>query len=91
MNANEVIKDGYKRIVHKDSVDWYIQRRGAFDYCVSRFPFVPDYHLCQFVGYEDPARLELPTEYPLQTFKTLTEALAVLRVLDASSPEARDG
>lgn len=87
MNANEVIKDGYKRIVHKDSVDWYIQRRGAFDYCVSRFPFVPDYHLCKFVSGDE----DLPTEYPLQTFKTLTEALAVLRVLDASSPEARDG
>jgi hypothetical protein len=86
MSANEVIKDGYKRLIHNDSVDWYIFRNGSYDYCVARFPFVPDYHLCKFVSGGG----DLPTEYPLQTFKTLTEALAVLRVLDASSPEVSD-
>lgn len=86
MSTHELIKDGYKRLIHRDSVDWYILRQGSYDYCVARFPFVPDYHLCQFVNDDE----DLPTEYPLQTFKTLTEALAVLRVLDANS-EANDG
>lgn len=79
--TNTLIKDGYKRLIHQDCVDWYIQRRGSYDYCVARFPFVPDYHLCAFVS----GKGDLPTEYPLQQFKTLTEALAVLRVLDANS------
>ena len=87
MRPHEFIKDGYKRLIHRDSVDWYILRQGSYGYCVARFPFVPDYHLCAFVS--DGA--DLPTEYPLQTFKTLTEALAVLRVLDASSPGDSDG
>lgn len=87
---NPVYKDGYKREVFADCVNWYVVsgiRLHKYTYCVSRFPFVPDYHLCKFVGNFG---WNTHTEYPLQTFKTLTEALAVLRVLDASSPEFND-
>lgn len=85
--SNPVSKDGYTRYIYEDSVHWAIELvRRTSDYFIARFPFVPDYHLCDFL--EDGSHV---CERPLQTFKTLTEALAVLRVLDASSPEARDG
>ena len=77
-------KDGYRRVVYEDCVDWYTDNSptGDIPYCVSRFPFVPDYHLCVFV--QGP--YEQVTEYPMQQFKTLSQALAVLRVLNASTP-----
>jgi hypothetical protein len=83
---SEIIKDGYKRVVHPDCVDWYIhrppiERHREYIYCIARFPFVPDYHLCEFV--DDPE--SYVTERPLQQFKTLAEALAILRVLDANT------
>lgn len=80
-------KDGYTRWVHDDCVDWYIDPDGdgntVHNYCISRFPFVPNYHLCVFVTDDE----EYCTEYPMQTFKTLAEALAVLRVLAASTKD----
>lgn len=80
-------KDGYTRRVWEDSVLWHIDNsRGEFGFVVARFPFVPDYHLCDFVDDDDDSYSE-PCERPLQRFKTLTEALAVLRVLEASRPE----
>ncbi len=87
MSTVETIKDGYRRVVHDDCVDWYIYRPNEphrdYTYCVARFPFVPEYHLCDF--FDDPE--SYVTEHPLQQFKTLAEALAVLRVLDANAPE----
>lgn len=86
MSANETFKDGYRRMVHDDCVDWYIHRPHEpfrdYTYCVARFPFVPDYHLCDWLVGND-----IVSERPLQQFKTLAEALAVLRVLDANAPE----
>lgn len=81
---SDVIKDGYRRLIHPDCVDWYThpgnRDSAKYRYCVSRFPFVPDYHLCEFVT----DKWGLVSEYPIQQFKTLTQALAVLRVLDAN-------
>jgi len=79
--TNRLEKDGYIRRVHDDSVIWYIDNdKGESDFVVARFPFVPDYHLCEFVddGYADVC------ERPLQQFKTLTQALAVLKVIEGS-------
>ena len=77
-----IYKDGYRRVVYDDCVNWYTltDYPGNITYCVSRFPFVPAYHLCMFVA---SPRHHL-SEYPLQQFKTLSEALAVLRVLETS-------
>lgn len=85
--SREIFKDGYRRVAHDDCVDWYIDRPNEpfrdYTYCVARFPFVPEYHLCDWLMDDD----DVATERPLQQFKTLAEALAVLRVLDANSPE----
>ena len=73
-------KDGYIRRVHDDSVIWFITNdKEVTEFFVARFPFVPDYHLCDFVDDE-----EICCERPLQHFKTLTQALAVLRVIEGS-------
>ena len=78
-----VKKDGYVRNVWHDSVIWHIDSNNSeCGFAVVRFPFVPDYHLCAWV--DDDAK---ECERPLQQFKTLTQALAVLRVLDANAPE----
>lgn len=83
---SNVKKDGYQRLVFPDAVLWYPlhytepTRMRTHTYCVARFPFVPHYHVCELTNYAN----EMPTEYPMQTFKTLAEALAVTRVLEAS-------
>lgn len=74
-----VMKDGYRRRVWDDSVVWYINNGRDSEFVVARFPFVPDYHLCDWV--DDGEEL---CERPLQQFKTLTQALAVLRVIEGS-------
>lgn len=80
---HRVEKDGYIRIVHDDSVIWHINSgRPVCRFAIARFPFVPDYHLCDWI--DDHTKV---CERPLQQFKTLAEALAVLRVLDANAPE----
>lgn len=86
MSTGDTTKDGYRRVVYDDCVNWYTYPGDpnvlTYPYCVSRFPFVPDYHLCVFVtGPRQPL-----SEYPVQQFTTLSQALAVLRVLDASTP-----
>lgn len=86
---SNVTKDGYHRLVFPDSVLWYplqyteTTRMRTHTYCVARFPFVPHYHVCEIIHYDN----EFPVEYPMQTFKTLAEALAVMRVLEASIKE----
>jgi hypothetical protein len=89
--ADTLTKDGYTRIVYRDAVHWVVEgRRRRIEYCIVRFPFVPDYHLCDML--EDvTATMTHPyipavTERPLQQFKTLTQALAVLRVIIGSRP-----
>jgi hypothetical protein len=78
---SEIIKDGYKRRVWPTCVLWYISGpQKVHTYVVARFPFVPDYHLCTFAKADSRS----VTPYPMQHFKTLAEALAVLRVLVAS-------
>jgi hypothetical protein len=75
-------KDGYIRIVHEDSVLWYIDNsKKNSDFVVARFPFVEDYHLCDFV---DDMTSDYMCERPLQQFKTLAQALAVLKVIEGS-------
>ena len=86
MSTGDTIKDGYRRVVYDDCVNWYTHPytpddHGEIPYCVSRFPFVPEYHLCVFVK----SLFEPLSEYPMQQFTTLSQALAVLRVLDAST------
>jgi len=87
MNS-EFKKDDYIRRVYSDAVHWTPQNKRRVDYFVARFPFVPDYHLCELVEeYRDtfkPAYLPHVCEKPLQHFKTLTQALAVLRVIEGS-------
>lgn len=76
-----VRKDGYQRTVWDDCVIWHIiSDKHDFGFAVVRFPFVPDYHLCDWL--DDDTK---ECERPLQQFKTLAEALAVLRVLDANA------
>jgi len=78
--TDRVIKDGYIRIVHDDSVIWYIDNdKENSEFVVARFPFVPDYHLCDFVDDNDDMTSSDLCERPLQQFKTLTQALAVLK------------
>jgi hypothetical protein len=80
---NRVVKDGYIRIVHDDSVLWYIDNaREDAGFVIARFPFVPDYHLCDWVDDDD----DETCERPLQQFKTLAQALAVLKVIEGSQP-----
>ena len=88
MSTGDTVKDGYRRVVYNDCVNWYIltDTRGDIPYCVSRFPFVPAYHLCAF---SKSPRHQI-SEYPMQQFTTLSEALAVLRVLDASTRNSDD-
>lgn len=83
--AHRVEKDGYIRIVHDDSVIWYIDNnKENSEFVVARFPFVEDYHLCDFVDdNDDMMSLDL-CERPLQQFKTLAQALAVLKVIEGS-------
>ena len=74
------VKDGYIRIIHDDCVLWRLDNdNDDSGFVIARFPFVPDYHLCDWV--EDYYN---PSERPLQQFKTLTQALAVLRVIEGS-------
>ncbi len=85
---NRVTKDGYIRIVYDDSVIWYINNaKENSEFVIARFPFVPDYHLCDFVDDDDDMYSDYLCERPLQHFKTLAEALAILRVLDANTTE----
>jgi hypothetical protein len=79
-------KDGYTRQIYSDSVYWVIDPKRV-DYFVARFPFVPGYHLCYAIrDYSgDYLLIAHVSERPMQTFKTLTEALSVLRVLVANS------
>lgn len=80
-----VEKDGYTRIIHKDSVIWYIiDTKERSEFVVARFPFVPDYHLCDFVDDNDDMLSFDLCERPLQQFKTLAQALAVLKVIEGS-------
>jgi hypothetical protein len=66
--------------MYTDSVHWIVDGKSRrVVYFVARFPFVPDYHLCDFV--EDG---QIITERPMQHFKTLSEALSVLRVIEGS-------
>lgn len=83
-------KDGYTRIVYSDCVHWALDHKRPvtrrITYLVARFPFVPDYHLCDLVE-DDPNPHSWQTavsERPLQQFKTLAEALAVLKVIEGS-------
>jgi hypothetical protein len=83
--TDQVIKDGYSRIVYSDAVHWVISGHARrIEYCIVRFPFVPDYHLCDMVEDDPDLRMPAVTERPLQQFKTLTQALAVLRVITGS-------
>lgn len=76
-----VTKDGYRRLVWEDSVVWYIDNgEPESEFVIARFPFVPDYHLCDWVDNGDGEICERP----LQQFKTLAQALAVLRVIEGS-------
>lgn len=78
-------KDGYIRIVHDDSVIWYVDNdQENSEFVVARFPFVPDYHLCDFVDDNDNMYSDYLCERPLQQFKTLAQALAVLKVIEGS-------
>lgn len=80
-----VEKDGYARIVHDDSVIWYIDNnKPESDFVIARFPFVEDYHLCDFARDDDDLYLDFLVERPLQQFKTLAQALAVLKVIEGS-------
>lgn len=79
-----IYKDSYYRSVFADVVLWHLaEYRERYTYGVARFPFVPGYHVCDFVRYDH----EDPMERPLQVFKTLADALAVMRVLLAALPE----
>ena len=79
--SNFIGKDGYIRRVHDDSVIWHLDNdTGESEFVIARFPFVPDYHLCDFVE-DDPYDT---CERPLQQFKTLAQALAVLKVIVGS-------
>lgn len=86
----EFNKDGYVRRVYNDAVHWTLEKRRRVVYFVARFPFVPDYHLCELVEeYPDnlkPLYTPHVCERPLQQFKTLAQALAVLRVIEGSQP-----
>ncbi len=83
--TRRVEKDGYIRLVHDDSVIWYIDNtRENPDFVVARFPFVEDYHLCDFVEDNDDMYSDYLCERPLQQFKTLAQALAVLKVIEGS-------
>ncbi len=78
-------KDGYIRNVHDDSVLWYIDNdKPESDFVIARFPFVPDYHLCEFLFDDDDLDEDFACERPLQQFKTLAQALAVLKVIEGS-------
>lgn len=80
-----VEKDGYIRIVHEDCVIWYIDNnKENSEFVVVRFPFVEGYHLCDFVDDNDDMTSDCLCERPLQQFKTLTQALAVLKVIEGS-------
>lgn len=80
-------KDGYVRIVHDDSVIWFIDNdKEDAEFVIARFPFVPDYHLCEFLFDDDDRYGDFACERPLQHFKILTQALAVLKVLEGSHP-----
>jgi hypothetical protein len=82
---NRIEKDGYIRIVHDDSVLWYIDNdKENSEFVIARFPFVPDYHLCDFVDDNDDIHSDYLCERPLQQFTTLTQALAVLKVIEGS-------
>jgi hypothetical protein len=84
---DRVNKDGYTRIVYHDAVHWVITDSARrIEYCIARFPFVPDYHLCDMLEDDPRAYPYMPpvSERPLQQFKTLTQALAVLRVIEGS-------
>jgi hypothetical protein len=83
--THRIERDGYIRIVHDDSVIWYIDNKKTHsEFVVARFPFVPDYHLCDFVDDDDDMTSDGVCERPLQQFKTLTQAVAVLRVIEGS-------
>lgn len=88
--ADALTKDGYTRFIYKDCVHWVVEgRRRRIVYCIARFPFVPDYHLCDLVeDYPNPNNVLMAhiCERPLQQFKTLTQALSVLRVIEGSRP-----
>lgn len=88
--TTEFTKDGYIRRIYSDAVHWVLapQARRRVDYVVARFPFVPDYHLCEFVEDDPHTYKTMPhvCERPLQQFKTLAQALAVLRVIEGSNP-----
>lgn len=79
MMLDHVIKDGYARAVYDDCVIWHIDSHKDCEFAVARFPFVPDYHLCDWLDDYTGG-----CEHPLQTFKTLTQALAVLKVIEGS-------
>ena len=88
--STEFTKDGYVRRIYSDAVHWILTSRSKrrVDYVVARFPFVPDYHLCDFVEDDPPPFKATPyvCERPLQQFTTLAQALAVLRVIEGSNP-----
>jgi len=88
---DRIIKDGYSRIVYRDAVHWALDHKRPvtrrITYLVARFPFVPDYHLCDLVeDYYNPNvwQTRHVSERPLQQFKTLAQALAVLKVIEGS-------
>ena len=80
MSADIVRKDGYVRYLWEDSVNWYLDNKPQSEFVVARFPFVPDYHLCDLVG----DKYDEYCERPLQQFSTLAQALAVLKVITGS-------
>jgi hypothetical protein len=90
LKESTCIKDGYTRTTYADCVHWtlnttrYSSRR--ITYLVARFPFVPDYHLCELVEdyYNVNTMMAHVCERPLQHFKTLTHALDVLKVIEGS-------
>ena len=82
---DRIIKDGYSRIVYNDAVHWVVSSHARrIEYCIARFAFVPDYHLCDLVEDNTDPTMPHICERPLQQFKTLTQALAVLRVITGS-------
>ena len=86
--SSEFTKDGYVRRMYSDAVHWTPQNKRRVEYFVARFPFVPDYHLCELVEdyYDKRKPMFVPhvCEKPLQQFKTLSQALDVLKVIEGS-------
>lgn len=76
-----VRKDGYLRRGFEDYTQWIpieMDNGNVFNYCVTRYAFVPGYHLCAF-DYDYVGRIYTKI---LSSHKTLQEPLDIVRVLE---------